>query len=174
MVSTNSARCARLFVAVLEVASDETETATDKDMETTLRHMRTTLYFRWPFRQRARIAKALSFPVSFFYQPERAVGLPLSVHPMHRKRESVSERGLKRVHAELNFRLIHLRKMLAAVEIGALLPLPWMDVDDAGGPQEIARAIRRAWIIPPGPIENLTDCVERRAPLSYERTSAPN
>jgi Zn-dependent peptidase ImmA (M78 family)/transcriptional regulator with XRE-family HTH domain len=113
----------------------------------------------------ARIAKALSFPVSFFYQSEKVVGLPLSVHPMHRKKESISERGLKRVHAELNFRLIHLRKMLTAVETAALLPLPSMDVDDAGGPRAIARTIRQAWMIPPGPIDNLTDYIERAGVL---------
>src|SRR5437016_3096517 len=63
----------------------------------------------------ARIAKALSFPPAFFYQPEKAVGLPISVHPFHRKKQSVGERVLKRVHAELNFRLIHLRKLLEAI-----------------------------------------------------------
>jgi Zn-dependent peptidase ImmA (M78 family)/transcriptional regulator with XRE-family HTH domain len=113
----------------------------------------------------ARIARALSFPVSFFYQSDTVVGLPLSVHPMHRKRESISDRVLKRVHAELNFRLIHIRKLLGAVETDAVLPLPWIDVDDGGGPREIARAIRRAWMIPPGPLSNLTAFVERAGVL---------
>jgi Zn-dependent peptidase ImmA (M78 family)/transcriptional regulator with XRE-family HTH domain len=108
-----------------------------------------------------RIADALSFPPEFFFQSEKIVGLPLSVHPMHRKKESVGERALKRVHAELNFRLIHVRKLLAAVETHSVLPLPWIDIDDGGGPREIARTIRTAWMIPPGPIANLTDCIER-------------
>lgn len=109
----------------------------------------------------ARIAKALSFPASFFYQEEKTVGLPLSVHPFHRKKQSVGERVLKRVHAELNFRLIHLRKFLESIETKQVLPLPWIDVDDGGGPREIARKIRVAWMIPPGPIENLTAVAER-------------
>lgn len=108
-----------------------------------------------------RIADALSFPSEFFYEPDNLAGLPLSVHPMHRKKESVGERALKKVHAELNLRLIHIRKMLSAVETKTELPLPWIDVDDGGGPREIARKIRRAWMLPPGPIENLTECVER-------------
>lgn len=109
----------------------------------------------------ARIAKALSFPVEFFYQPEEAAGLPISVHPFHRKKQSVGERVLKRVHAELNFRLIHLRKFLQSIDTKQVLPLPWIDVDDGGGPREIARKIRAAWMIPPGPIPNITALAER-------------
>jgi Zn-dependent peptidase ImmA (M78 family) len=108
-----------------------------------------------------RIAKALSFPPSFFYQSDKLVGLPISVHPMHRKKESVGERVLKKMHAELNLRLIHIRKFLTSVETEAKLPLPWIDVDEGGGPREIARKIRSAWLLPSGPIENLTECAER-------------
>lgn len=108
-----------------------------------------------------RIGDALSFPPTFFYQPDNLAGLPLSVHPMHRKKESVGERALKRVHAELNLRLIHIRKMLSAVETKTELPLAWIDVDEGGGPREIARKIRSAWMLPPGPLENLTECIER-------------
>jgi Zn-dependent peptidase ImmA (M78 family)/transcriptional regulator with XRE-family HTH domain len=108
-----------------------------------------------------RIAKALNFPVEFFYQTERMVGLPLSVHPFHRKKQSVGEKALKKVHAELNLRLIHLRRLAESVETDRLLPLPFVDVDDAGGPREIARRLRAAWMIPPGPIQNLTDLVEK-------------
>jgi Zn-dependent peptidase ImmA (M78 family)/transcriptional regulator with XRE-family HTH domain len=109
----------------------------------------------------ARIAKSLSFPQTFFFQNESAAGMPLSVHPFHRKKQSIPDRTLKRVHAELSFRLIHLRKLLTAVDTKQILPLPWIDVDDGGGPREIARKIRVAWMVPPGPIENLTALAER-------------
>src|SRR5713226_1250367 len=52
-----------------------------------------------------RIAGVLNFPPSFFYQSDEVTGLPLSVHPMHRKKMSVGERALKQIHAELNLRL---------------------------------------------------------------------
>lgn len=109
----------------------------------------------------ARIAKALSFPPAFFYQAEKTIGMPLSVHPFHRKKQSVGDRVLKKVHAELNFRLMHIRKFLESVETERALPLPWIDVDDGGGPREIARKIRSAWMIPPGPVHNLTELAER-------------
>jgi Zn-dependent peptidase ImmA (M78 family)/transcriptional regulator with XRE-family HTH domain len=108
-----------------------------------------------------RVAKALGFPPSFFYQPDEVAGLPLSVHPMHRKRASVGERVLKQIHAELNLRLIHLRRYLSAIDLKDDLPLPWIDVDEGGGPREIARALRSAWLIPQGPINSLTEYCER-------------
>lgn len=110
-----------------------------------------------------RIALALSFPPSFFYQTDGLAGLPISVHgaPMPRKKASVGERALRAVYAELNLRLIHLRRLLQAVEIDQQLPLPWIDVDEGGGPREIARKLRKAWMQPNGPIQNLTKCIER-------------
>jgi Zn-dependent peptidase ImmA (M78 family) len=39
--------------------------------------------------------------------------------------------------------------------------LPFIDVDEGGGPREIARKMRTAWMIPPGPIDDLTLLAER-------------
>jgi Zn-dependent peptidase ImmA (M78 family)/transcriptional regulator with XRE-family HTH domain len=109
----------------------------------------------------SRIAETLRFPPSFFYQQDAISGLPLSVHPMHRKKASIGERTLRQVHAELNLRLIHLRRLLSAVDLKAELPLPWLDVDEGGGPAEIARQVRKAWMIPDGPVADLTEYCER-------------
>ena len=108
-----------------------------------------------------RIAKALDFPSSFFFLPDGLEGLPLSVHPMNRRKTAVGERAMKQIHAELNIRLIHLRRYLRAADIHPELPLPNLDVDDDGGPQTIAQTVRRAWGIPDGPVGNLTDYCER-------------
>ena len=108
-----------------------------------------------------RISEVLEFPESYFYQADGIAGLPLSVHPMHRKKASVGERALKQIHAELNLRLMHVRRYLKAVEVDAELPLPWIDVDEGGGAQEVARTIRKAWLMPEGPVANLTDYCER-------------
>jgi Zn-dependent peptidase ImmA (M78 family)/transcriptional regulator with XRE-family HTH domain len=109
----------------------------------------------------AKIASSLDFPEAFFYLDDGLSGLPLSVHPMNRKRASVGAPALRQVHAELNLRLIHLRRFLRAADIHPELPLPEIDVYEGGGPQQIAQTIRRAWSIPEGPIENLTDLCER-------------
>ena len=109
----------------------------------------------------ARIADALDFPPSFFSLPDGLAGLPLSVHPMNRRKTAVGERAMKQIHAELNVRLIHLRRYLRAAEVHPELPLLSIDVDDGGGPQAIARTVRKSWSIPDGPIANLTDYCER-------------
>jgi Zn-dependent peptidase ImmA (M78 family)/transcriptional regulator with XRE-family HTH domain len=109
----------------------------------------------------SRISAALRFPVDFFFLPDGLSGLPLSVHPMNRRKSSVGEKTIRKIHAELNIRLIHLRRYLRAVELKPTLPLPRIDVDEGGGPNMIARKIRTAWGVPSGPIENLTDLCER-------------
>jgi Zn-dependent peptidase ImmA (M78 family)/transcriptional regulator with XRE-family HTH domain len=108
-----------------------------------------------------KIAGSLGFPKEFFYLEDGLSGLPLSVHPMNRKRASVGPPALRQVHAELNLRLIHLRRFLRAADITPELPLPQIDVYEGGGPQQIAQTIRRSWSIPEGPIDNLTDYCER-------------
>ncbi len=80
---------------------------------------------------------------------------------MNRKKSAVGERVLRQIHAELNMRLIHLRRYMRAAALEPELTLPQIDVDEGDGPAEIARAVRRAWSIPDGPIENLTDLCER-------------
>lgn len=108
-----------------------------------------------------KVARALDFPVEYFYLEDGLAGLPLSVHPMNRRKASVGATALKQVHSELNIRLIHLRRYLRAADIHPELPLPQIDPYEGGGPAEIARTLRRAWSAPEGPIQNLTDYCER-------------
>jgi len=108
-----------------------------------------------------KIAAVLEFPASFFYLNDGLSGLPLSVHPMTRRKASVGERALKQLHANLNLRLIHIRRLLEAVEVDPELPLVKIDVDEAGGPAAVAQLIRQVWHLPPGPIDNLTEAAER-------------
>ena len=109
-----------------------------------------------------RLALALECPVSFFYQAEREYGAPMSAHPMYRKKASVPQKVLDRVIAELNIRIGHVRKFLAAVELKPELPLPFYDLDDIGGdPEAVANNVRRAWLLPRGPLRSLTEHVER-------------
>jgi Zn-dependent peptidase ImmA (M78 family)/transcriptional regulator with XRE-family HTH domain len=108
------------------------------------------------------VAQALNFPTSFFMQNDELSGLPLSVHDVAwRKKASVSAGDLKRLHAELNLRVMNLRRLLSAIEMSVELPLPRVDVDEAGGADKVAQMIRRAWLVPDGPIRNLTALCER-------------
>lgn len=108
------------------------------------------------------IADALDFPISFFFQGDEISGLPLSVHDASwRKKASVKASELKRLHAELNLRLMHIRRYLQAVDVDSERPLPRLDAEDMGGADKVAAYVRRAWMIPDGPIGNLTTLCER-------------
>ena len=106
-------------------------------------------------------AHVLKFPVEFFYLADRVFGLPLSSHPMWRKRKSVSQREKDQALAEFNLRILHLRRLLRALEFAPKLPLPRYEVDDYQGDIEaIAANVRTAWQVPRGPIQNLTAIAE--------------
>ena len=107
------------------------------------------------------LVNALEFPSSFFLEPDEILGLPLSVHPMFRKRTSVGSRHLECLQAQLNLRLFHIRRLLQSVTIEADLQLPDMDVDDFDSPEQIAGLLRRTWGVPFGPFKNLVGWVER-------------
>jgi Zn-dependent peptidase ImmA (M78 family)/transcriptional regulator with XRE-family HTH domain len=111
------------------------------------------------------LARALRFPASYFRQTDHVYGLPISIHPMHRKRASVGERALRRIHADLNLRLVHLRRLLNAIDLKQHFTMPQIDVDEGGGAERVAEAVRKAWLIPPGPFVDLTGCVERAGGL---------
>ena len=108
-----------------------------------------------------RIADALSFPQSLFFEPDRVFGLPMSVHPMYRKKASVGQRNLERLEAQINLRLFHIRRLLKSVDFQPELSIPKLDIDDFDGDAErIAGLLRRTWLVPMGPIRNLVGWIE--------------
>lgn len=109
----------------------------------------------------ARLAEQLDVPQSFFFEQDRVVGLPVSVQ--YRKRASVGQRATEQVEAAVNLRLFQLRRLLRSVDVTRELELPCVDPDEApgGSAASVAILLRRMWLVPRGPIRNLTDYVER-------------
>jgi len=106
-----------------------------------------------------KLATALKYPVSLFYELDRIFGLPISLQ--YRKRASVGQRALEQLEAEVNLRLMHLRRLLRSIDFEAEFELPSLDCDELGGPDAVAERLRRTWLIPTGPIRNLVEVVER-------------
>ena len=106
-------------------------------------------------------AQVYGFPATFFYQNEPVFGAPVSVHPMWRRKADVSGRDLDSVVAELNLRVLHLRRLLQGAEIANTNDLPRMDIDEYGNAERIAALVRAHWKVPAGPIRNLTALVEK-------------
>ena len=104
----------------------------------------------------------LKLPMEFFTQSERVYGLPVSVHPMWRKKAATLQSSVDRALAEFNIRIMHLRRMLNAIDYAPVLPLPELDVESYGGDVEaIATLVRRTWLMPAGAVVDLTSWVER-------------
>ena len=113
----------------------------------------------------AKAARVYALPAAFFEQTDPIFGAPVSVHPMWRRKADVSAREMDTIVAELNIRLMHLRRLLQATEVSHIADVPRLDVDDYGDPEKIAALVRAHWKIPRGPIEDLTVIVEQAGVL---------
>lgn len=109
----------------------------------------------------ARAAAIYELPISFFYQPDQIVGAPVSVHPMWRKKHDVSVREMDGIVAEINIRVMHIRRMLDAVEYAPQSTIPKLDPEEYDGNiDRLASIVRAHWLLPSGPIQNLTAALE--------------
>lgn len=107
-------------------------------------------------------AVVLALPVEFFQQSERPYGLPMSVHPMWRAKAAVPQYMVDQALAELNLRVMHVRRLIRSVEYEPVLALPEIDLSEASGdPEQVAALVRRTWMMPAGPVVELTQWVER-------------
>jgi Zn-dependent peptidase ImmA (M78 family) len=104
-------------------------------------------------------------PRAFFFQTDPIYGAPVSVHPMWRRKADVTVRDVDAIVAELNVRIMHLRRFLEAADVARAHDLPRLDIEDYGDPEEIARMVRAHWQVPRGPVRDLTVLVERAGVL---------
>jgi|SRR5580658_409101 Zn-dependent peptidase ImmA (M78 family)/transcriptional regulator with XRE-family HTH domain len=100
-------------------------------------------------------------PVTFFSIRDTVYGAPISVHPMWRKKADVTAREMDTVIAELNVRIMHLRRLFEGAIISNTNDMPLMDIEDYGSPVRIAAMARAHWKIPSGIIKNLTLIIEK-------------
>lgn len=108
-----------------------------------------------------RASVVYGLPKTFFIQPDPVYGAPVSVHPMWRRKADVTMHDMDRIVAELNVRVMHVRRLLDAAELANDLDIPRFDVEEYGDPERIAGLLRAHWKVPSGPLKNLTALVER-------------
>ncbi|MGE0047761.1 MAG: ImmA/IrrE family metallo-endopeptidase [Acidithiobacillus sp.] len=108
----------------------------------------------------ARAAAVFDLPRSFFTQTDTVLGAPVSVHSMWRKKAAIRAHEMDQIVAELNLRLMHMRRLLRAVEIEATYPIPALPVDEFESVERIAALARAQWQMPAGPVQNLTRHLE--------------
>ena len=101
-------------------------------------------------------------PISFFRQPDAVLGAPVSVHPMWRKKTSVTIKEMDAIVAELNIRVMHIRRMLRGVDWTPQATIPELDIEEYEEDIErVAAMVRAHWRIPQGPLQDLTAIMER-------------
>jgi transcriptional regulator with XRE-family HTH domain len=70
-------------------------------------------------------------PKTFFEILDPVYGPPVSVHPMLRGKADVTTRDLEMITAEMNIRVMHLRRFLDSVDFEPTNNLPVLDVETA-------------------------------------------
>jgi Zn-dependent peptidase ImmA (M78 family)/transcriptional regulator with XRE-family HTH domain len=107
-----------------------------------------------------RAVEVYDLPRSFFVQTDPILGAPVSVHPMWRRKASVSGREMDQIIAELNLRLMHLRRLLQAVDVETTFQVPNLPIEQFRSAEHVAGLVRAQWQMPAGPVQNLTRAVE--------------
>ena len=106
------------------------------------------------------LAAALDYPAKFFCRKPVLIGVTGGAI-FHRKQQSLSVRKLYQAHALAETRRLEVLTLLDSLDIQPQ-PIPEYPVDIFDDdPEKIARSVRAAMDIPPGPIFNLTDTLER-------------
>lgn len=108
-----------------------------------------------------KLAGAVRVPKDFLAQSDRIYGLPLSIHPpFFRKKQNINQAELGKITAEVNIRILHLRRLLKAVEIYREPNVPHLDPEEHGGSEGVAGLVRRTWLMPRGPVRDLVGLME--------------
>jgi Zn-dependent peptidase ImmA (M78 family)/transcriptional regulator with XRE-family HTH domain len=105
------------------------------------------------------LANVLDYPKEFFFQREKIYGLGINSY-FHRKKQSLSGRTLRQIHASIYIRTMHIIRLLRGVDIEES-QIKSINVDDFGGDaEEVARLVRASWKLPHGPIQNVIATIE--------------
>ena len=122
------------------------------------------------------LSSALGYTPDLFFQTGRPYGMP----PFHyRRRKKLGAKALSKIIAEMNIRRIHLSILLRSYDAETSNNIPEIDRDEYRGGhgrdfsvEDVARHLRERWLVPNGPIENVTDLIEENGgyviPCNFE------
>ncbi len=106
-----------------------------------------------------RLSEVLGYPSNFFYQTDQVYGPGMSEF-FHRKRQSLPEKVLSKLHAQMSIRLMHVRRLLRSAETDPC-QIPSIDIDEYGGRVgDIAGMVRAKLGLAPGPVPSVTRYLE--------------
>ncbi len=107
-----------------------------------------------------RISAALDYPPNYFCRRPTLIGARGGAI-FHRKQQSLPPRKLYRAHALAETRRLEITRLLESLDItSSFLPEYPVELYD-DDPEKIARSVRVATNVPPGPIFNVVETLER-------------
>ena len=110
-----------------------------------------------------RIAAALDRPTNYFFMSER---LYAASSLFHRKRQSLSVREEKKIHAQVNELRIRCAVLLREAEIRTTYQFHRLDLGKRT-PGDTASMIRQLWQLPTGPIRSVVNAIERAGGIVF-------
>jgi Zn-dependent peptidase ImmA (M78 family)/transcriptional regulator with XRE-family HTH domain len=103
-----------------------------------------------------RVAEALEFPPDFFLEPDAPAAAPL-----FRKRAIRSVKKTRMIQARINVAVLAARRILeAGIEINTPTSFPEPGEISREDPARASQALRSAWLLPNGRIDDLTAAIE--------------
>ncbi|MGO9055048.1 MAG: ImmA/IrrE family metallo-endopeptidase [Streptosporangiaceae bacterium] len=112
-------------------------------------------------------AQALHYPAHLLRIEPNVTGMGIGlVH--HRKKAALGAQHLRRIHAELALARLQVRGLLSS-EADAVHSFEHIAVTDLESPSDVARAVRKLWNVPAGPIHNLVLIIEQAGGLILVR-----
>lgn len=112
-----------------------------------------------------KLVEILDYPAHFFRQEGTITGIGVA-EVFHRKRQSVPQRVLNKIYAQIEIRIKHISSLLLSTEV--VSNMLKMDVDEYSQQvEEIARAMRAHWQLPRGPIQNISEVIENAGGIIF-------
>jgi len=106
------------------------------------------------------LADRLRYHRSFFYQTDKVYGFNSTVF-FHRKRQSLADRVLRKLHAFMNITRMRVARLVRSGTLESPFRFQQIESNEyAGGPTAAARIVRSTWMLPSGPVRNMTAAIE--------------
>jgi Zn-dependent peptidase ImmA (M78 family)/transcriptional regulator with XRE-family HTH domain len=115
----------------------------------------------------ARLVEHLGFSKGFFVERDRLFGTGASELVHHRKRQSTSAKVLRRAYALMCIQSLQVNRLLQSLDIEC--KVPHLSLEEHSSPEEVARAVRAMWMVPAGPITNVTQIIELAGAVVFIR-----
>jgi len=107
-----------------------------------------------------KFSDVLDYPPEFFFQQDRVYGFNSSVF-FHRRRQSLPDKILRKLHAIINIRRMQLERLLRSAEVDTKNQFERIDLADYRFKVDsVAQIVRASWLIPPGPVRNVMGAIE--------------